>query len=436
MSDLPKPGLSKAPFIAADGVLVVVACILSFSGEGRPEGWIAFLCVASAVIGGWIAIFPFYAEFKAAIRLREFSQGQDFEQRHQQLESAMMALRDHIEQLSDHDSPTATAMDAKAYDKLSAIESRLRLLEEGHSALRAAVKKVDRATPPDPPSDSVLQQHIADIAKNMQAGEQRMCRLESAVAGLERVATESVATLSKDAGTQHLQGTQDVEIDHLKDELDKLQNELQQRRESAEQIWHDAAAKSASTSVSTVADGPAPASSQAAAAPTEQPADAGRSAPHEAIRGVEGVGIAQPIAKKPQVNEAGSIPQAPDMSGAEEAAADTREAAPVEQEELLVDVPEQQPKAKRSGNKVSTLIAQVLIGIGNKPYVRGEGPGLSQDKGVPMEFLGIGKWQWTAPHAEETITCYIYKNDEIAAEGGGIVLEPGQRRAVSPKFPA
>ena len=82
------------------------------------------------------------------------------------------------------------------------------------------------------------------------------------------------------------------------------------------------------------------------------------------------------------------------------------------------------------------LVAQVLIGIGNKPYVRGTGGGLSLHEGVPMEFLEIGKWQWTAPEGDEPITCQIYKNDEVPATGEMIELEPGQRRTVSPTFSA
>ncbi|WP_269543019.1 hypothetical protein [Cerasicoccus fimbriatus] len=105
-----------------------------------------------------------------------------------------------------------------------------------------------------------------------------------------------------------------------------------------------------------------------------------------------------------------------------------------EQGELIDDVPAT-PKSKPKKKKgATTLIAQVLIGIGNKPYVRGTGPGLSEDEGVPMEFLEIGKWQWTAPESDEPVTVRIYKNDEDPAEGDPIEIPAGQRRSVAPKF--
>jgi hypothetical protein len=94
-------------------------------------------------------------------------------------------------------------------------------------------------------------------------------------------------------------------------------------------------------------------------------------------------------------------------------------------------------RASRSPLSVSTLTANVLIGIGNKPFVRGTGPGLSLDKGVPMEFVEIGQWRWVAPSVgKEPVTIRIFKNDEIAAAGEDIVLRSGQTIEVSPVFPA
>jgi len=93
-------------------------------------------------------------------------------------------------------------------------------------------------------------------------------------------------------------------------------------------------------------------------------------------------------------------------------------------------------RSSRAPVNVSTLIARVLIGIGNKPFVRGTGPGLSLDKGVPMEFVEIGQWRWAAPSTnKEPITLRILKNDEVPAEGEAIVLHPGQSLEISPVFP-
>jgi DNA repair exonuclease SbcCD ATPase subunit len=108
------------------------------------------------------------------------------------------------------------------------------------------------------------------------------------------------------------------------------------------------------------------------------------------------------------------------------AAAAAAESAPVEDEdpedeeviEEIDDAPEEAassaadvaaPSAAGSG---TALIVNLMIGIGNKPFVRGTGPGLSRDKGVPMSFLGIGRWQWISPDPEAPATVEVWKNDQ------------------------
>jgi hypothetical protein len=71
------------------------------------------------------------------------------------------------------------------------------------------------------------------------------------------------------------------------------------------------------------------------------------------------------------------------------------------------------PSAPASAGATGTaLIVNLMIGIGNKPFVRGTGPGLSPDKGVPMSFLGIGRWQWISPDPEAPATVEVWKNDQ------------------------
>jgi hypothetical protein len=60
----------------------------------------------------------------------------------------------------------------------------------------------------------------------------------------------------------------------------------------------------------------------------------------------------------------------------------------------------------------TSLTINLMIGIGNKPYVRGTGPGLSQDSGQLMTFLGIGRWQWVSPEPDAPATVEIWKNDQ------------------------
>ena len=80
-------------------------------------------------------------------------------------------------------------------------------------------------------------------------------------------------------------------------------------------------------------------------------------------------------------------------------------------EEEEVEVSPAAPESAADGTGTA-LIVNLMIGIGNKPFVRGTGPGLSQDKGVPMSFLGIGRWQWISPDPEAPATVEVWKNDQ------------------------
>ena len=73
----------------------------------------------------------------------------------------------------------------------------------------------------------------------------------------------------------------------------------------------------------------------------------------------------------------------------------------------------------------TALIINLMIGIGNKPFVRGSGPGLSADHGVPMNFLGIGRWQWVCPQPDAPATVEVWKNDQSAL-GEPIHLSGGE----------
>lgn len=87
-----------------------------------------------------------------------------------------------------------------------------------------------------------------------------------------------------------------------------------------------------------------------------------------------------------------------------------------------------------SADGATRLLVTAYIGIGNKLYIRGDGPGLSWDRGVPMKFVSIGKWGWATDEATGPVACKLYKNDETAALSGEIFLEPGQHVEVTALF--
>ena len=115
-----------------------------------------------------------------------------------------------------------------------------------------------------------------------------------------------------------------------------------------------------------------------------------------------------------------SAPSSPSVTASEtEAASAPAEIEDSEDEEVIeeIEAEEAAPTAVASAPEPAAgtgtaLIVNLMIGIGNKPFVRGTGPGLSQDKGVPMSFLGIGRWQWISPDPEAPATVEVWKNDQ------------------------
>lgn len=103
-------------------------------------------------------------------------------------------------------------------------------------------------------------------------------------------------------------------------------------------------------------------------------------------------------------------------------------------EEPQPEAVKKEVKPKASSGGATSVIANVMIGIGNKPFLRGEGTGLSWDEGVPMNFIEIGKWAWTPPRKNASLTVQVYRNDEDPDKGGKIEVKSGEEIEITPDF--
>lgn len=88
-----------------------------------------------------------------------------------------------------------------------------------------------------------------------------------------------------------------------------------------------------------------------------------------------------------------------------------------------------------SSDGATRLIVTAYIGIGNRLFIRGAGPGLSWDKGTPLQFVSIGKWRWETNDANGPVQVKLLKNDEQeCAALGSLTIEPGHQHEVTATF--
>jgi len=93
------------------------------------------------------------------------------------------------------------------------------------------------------------------------------------------------------------------------------------------------------------------------------------------------------------------------------------------------------PEPAVSADGATRLIVTAYIGIGNRLFIRGDGPGLAWDKGVPLTFVSIGKWRWETNDATSTIRFRLFKNDTVECTTlGEASVEPGAQQELSAAF--
>ena len=82
----------------------------------------------------------------------------------------------------------------------------------------------------------------------------------------------------------------------------------------------------------------------------------------------------------------------------------------------------------------TSIIARVDVGFGNSLYVRGEGAGLSWDKGVQLENVSPYEWAFSSTQAKGKLTFKFLINDEVWAEGEDLTVAKGGTSISSPVF--
>ncbi len=97
-------------------------------------------------------------------------------------------------------------------------------------------------------------------------------------------------------------------------------------------------------------------------------------------------------------------------------------------------VPDGNDTSELPDSRALLVAARIDVGLGNALFIRGEGAGLSWERGQRMTCVEPAKWVWLAKQAECRAVFKLLLNDESWAHGDNMVGEPGRAIEVTPRF--
>ncbi|MBI2518686.1 MAG: hypothetical protein HYV95_17565 [Opitutae bacterium] len=440
-----EPRLQKLPFFIADAVLLLAATALAKFSAQPLDTTIIVIVAVLVIIGAGLIIAPFIIAYVADSR------------------EAADRLRDELE--------LQIKRVQAASEGLSRAAAQIKAIEEAvHKSAR------DAETLPYRMQEKLAEFNEALAEKEneeREALERELEELRAANADQLKAIADKIAKATTDwaalevATRKQLTGAQDAAA-KLDDKLKSAFATLDTKIAELEKALHSAPARSHAKQHDTPAVAAEEKKPEPAAEPVVAPAPTPAAEPAEPLAATPEISVSsEPVASEPPKPKKPRAPRKPKpedtmmaMSGdsaAEPASSpsvaavyDRREEStptvdgghrPPQADSTPVSVADDSPseapaavEASASSDGATRLLATAYIGIGNKLFIRGDGPGLSWDRGVPMQFVSIGKWGWSTHDAAGPVRIKLYKNDESAALSGEVTLEPGRHTEVTALF--
>lgn len=459
------PRLNPMPFVVADATLLVVAALIGWLAPA-PISPISLAAIAICVATGAVALlYPFVVNHARR-------QEEALQDRTNQIEALARTVSASAEQISI------------AVSNLPAIAEnsarQLKAAEQLPAALKAQLAVLQEQLSATAHEENAALRHELDTLRNAETG-----KLAQALDGLTR-ATADLARLEKLAA-QHSAALDQalVQLPRVADSFGQQASEALRRETAAAvkalnaaaaeagqalaaataeaRVAFDRGVRDAVTHLATQAAStppfPAHQTNRAVVAPAPEPAAVAEPAPAEPAPSavetptaiIDDADLDEPeaVPARPAPAEtpapALELEEPPATATSEPAApAPAAETSPEPEQEQenppasTADEAEPAPAAAEpalSHDGYTRLIATAYIGIGNKLFIRGDGPGLRRDKGVPLQFVSIGKWRWESAELLFPVKVRLYKNDQIeCAALGEITLEPGHHHECNAAF--
>ena len=91
------------------------------------------------------------------------------------------------------------------------------------------------------------------------------------------------------------------------------------------------------------------------------------------------------------------------------------------------------PSAAGPSAALTTIDVKRDVGFGNAVYLRGQGAGLTWERGLPLVCVDAQTWRWCGM-AKDPITFKLLINDKVWSAGSDLMIAPGERMEVAPEF--
>jgi hypothetical protein len=399
--------LSKWPFILGDVLLVGTALAIAIFGGWQLSGWQVAACVVSVALGAALYVLPYVIEYQ--VRVREVAEDRSAERR---------ILRHQI---------------ATCEAELGEVSERL---DELRSISAEWKGKLANLPAPPPDLSGPLRATEAKLAPLMDARASQQAQLDKL--------SEQVSALADAFHNKVDPRGFEKTVSELAQELESLKAAIKARADGP--VEENLLPEPAEVAVD--AGGVEPTQS-----PVHNDHKASVSRPTRSPRKRRGVErrLLQRAIESKQDNPSAAVSRiigaqqngtvqtpnpVPEAEVPDDSKVTSAEKQPLAEADMFADsVPSRPSQTRRTKKRDTAVIASVFIGIGNKPYLRGSGGGLSWEQGIAMEFEEIGKWRWIAPdQLERPVEFQVFRNDADADSSGTHTLEPGQQLEIVPEF--
>ena len=424
------PRLPKWIFLFGAMVLVVAAWLI-YSSSAHTSTIVALVVSACALSAAWLAVIPFMADYA-----HRQDEALDNRQR------SLQALSVTVASVSEQVSIAATGLQGiaeAAQDNFSKSERLSRQIEEKIAQLDtrlAGARKDDGEVAARLEATAKKMAELeANLASATKADGEAAAKLDSVAKRIAKAAAEFDAAVSKAAEAAKAVPAAPAVVAAATPLIPEIPPVIASRMvEIKPAVLKSAPPFEVPAAPHAPAAAPA-AEEKPVAAPVAESAPATEAAPVPSTEPAAAAAVSPEAPKLPRKRSPRKAAPAPSPAPTPEAAApDLVLESPSPAESALFPAPEVSEPAV-SADGATRLVVTAYIGIGNRLFIRGDGPGLSWEKGTPLSFVSIGKWRWETNDATAPVRFKLYKNDETECAGlGERTVAPGAQQELTASF--